>query len=49
MSSNPPNNNKNMYLHKKCYYGDALEEMPWIKTNIDLSFPEVKNSLVDID
>ena len=32
----------NKYLHKKCYYGDTLNEMPWVKSNIDLSFPEIK-------
>lgn len=48
MSSNAPIANNNKYLHKKCYYGDTLEGMPWARTNIDLSFPEIKNS-VDLD
>lgn len=48
MSSNAPIANNNKYLHKKCYYGDTLEGMPWAKTNIDLSFPEIKN-VVDLD
>jgi hypothetical protein len=48
MSSNPPITNNNKYLHKKCYYGETLEEMPWVKTNIDLSFPDIKNN-VDLD
>ena len=30
------------FLHKKCYYGNTLHDMPWIKSNIDLSFPEIK-------
>jgi len=30
------------FLHKKCYYGSTLHDMPWIKSNIDLSFPEIK-------
>ena len=30
------------YLHKKCYYGETLNGMPWAKSNIDLSFPEIK-------
>jgi hypothetical protein len=48
MSSNAPIANKYKYLHKKCYYGDTLDGMPWARTNIDLSFPEIKNG-VDLD
>ena len=29
-------------LQKKCYYGNELSVMPWAKTAIDLSFPEIK-------
>ena len=38
----------NLYLTKKCYYGDTLKGMPWIKTNIDLSFPELPK-MVSLD
>jgi hypothetical protein len=40
MQTTPDRQNK--YLHKKCYYGDTLHDMPWIKSNIDLSFPDIK-------
>jgi len=38
---------QNKYLHKKCYYGDTLHDMPWIKSNIDLSFPDIKKIHLD--
>jgi hypothetical protein len=38
----------NLFLHKKCYYGETLQGMPWMQTNIDLSFPEIKRT-VELD
>lgn len=38
------------FLHKKCYYGDTtLQEMPWIKSNIDLTFPDIKRVQLETD
>lgn len=41
--------NKNLYLSKKCYYkADTINGMPWVRANIDLSFPEIKQ-MVELD
>lgn len=37
------------FFHKKCYYGDNLQDMPWIKSNIDLSFPDIKKVQLETD
>ncbi|CDW89857.1 UNKNOWN [Stylonychia lemnae] len=34
-------------LSKKCYQGEESDQMPWVKSKIDLSFPEIKKVHLD--